>query len=675
VKLPDTGAYVYAMDPTTDIWCAAYAFDDEEPALWFPPYVCDILGLQSEHSDDCALGLGGECDCAADPRSFLPRAVHNHIRDGGEIRAHNAAFERLMMRHVAVPRYHWPLPKDEQYVCSAAEAAAMSLPRSLGQLAQVTGVQAQKDDEGYQLMMRMCRPRKILDDGSLVWWDVPDRILRLAEYCKQDVRTEAAVEKVLRRLVPRERDIYLHTELKNDRGIHLDRALVDASKAISEEGIRRVNAELAKITHGAITEVTQTGQMRAWLGEQGVENHSVAKPAVRDLLAGELPVDVRRLLELRAEAGRSSVAKLDTMLECLCPDGRLRGLTLYHGATTGRESGRLVQPQNFPRGEINDVERFIPDILAGRYDAIDLVENPVSVVSSLLRGCLTASPGHELTAADFSAIEARVLVVLAGQQDVVANWRAFDAGDKSKDQYILNAMVLYNLPFEEIKKFPHRQTGKFQELGCGYGMGAKKAVSAAKDVYGLELDEDRAKEIVGMYRETHRKVVEFWHETDQAAQEAVLNPGKPITFGALMNLRFLKAGAYLYLILPSRRPLVYPAPKIVDRPTPWGEVRPAIEISTVDGKTKRWVRQSMYGGLWVENIVQAVSRDLLKEADLRVEAHGYQVILDVHDEIVAEAPIGHGSVKEFESLLAATPPWAEGWPIKAEGWRGLRYRK
>lgn len=644
VKLPDTGPYVYAMDPTTDIWLGAYAFNDEDPQLWHP----------------------------GEP---VPQRVIDHIRSGGEIRAHNAAFERLMMKYVATPRYGWPEPALEQYVCSAAEAAAMSLPRGLGELCRVTGVQVQKDDEGYQLMMRMCRPRKILDDGTLVWWDVPDRVARLGAYCIQDVRAEQSVEKALRRLTPREREIYLHTERKNDRGIYLDRELVLASKDIAEEGIRRANAEIARITGGAVAGVTKTGQMREWLGGQGVANESVSKAAVRELLAGDLSPEARRVLELRADAGRSSVAKLDTMLDCVCPDGFIRGLTMYHGASTGRESGKLVQPQNFPRGDVNEAERFIPDILSRSYDSIDLIENPVAVVSSLLRGCLSAKPGHELLAADFSAIEARVLVVLAGQEDVVQNWRAFDAGDKSRDQYIRNAMVLYGIPFEDVKKMPHRQTGKFQELGCGYGMGHKKAVSAAKDVYGLELDEERAKTIVGVYRETHPAVVNFWHQANDAAIEAVATPGSVVTFGALRNLKFTARGAYLYLILPSKRPLVYASPKIVDRKTPWGEMRPAVEFSSVDPITKKWGRSSLYGGLIVENIVQAVSRDLLKEADLRVEQHGYEVCLDVHDEVVAQVPVGFGSVEEFERLLAETPEWATGWPIKAEGWRGPRYRK
>jgi DNA polymerase len=313
-------------------------------------------------------------------------------------------------------------------------------------------------------------------------------------------------------------------------------------------------------------------------------------------------------------------------------------------------------------------------VLDRAYDQIDLFHHPVSVISSMLRAMIAAREGHDFIAADFSAIEARVLVVLAGQDDVVANWRAYDAGDKSRDQYIQNAAVLYGVLPKDVTK-PQRQGGKFQELGAGYGMGWKKAIDAGKAMYGLELTEESAKKIIDNYRKTHQHVVDFWYESDAAAIEAVSVPGSVVTFGALRNLKFTKQGAYLYLILPSRRPLVYAAPRVVDSETPWGEMKPTVEISAINGYSRKWERQRMYGGLWVENIVQAVSRDLLKEADLRVEQHGYPVVLDVHDEVVTEVPEGFGSVEEFEQLLAITPEWAQGWPIKAEGWRGKRYRK
>lgn len=629
------------MHPTTDVWLAAWAFDDmEEPELWFPGQPC-------------------------------PERVADHIRSGGAVRAHNAAFERLMTKYVVAPRYGWPEPRLEQYYCSAAEAAAMSLPRSLGQLAKVLGVDAQKDDEGYRLMMRMCRPRSFRADGTPVWWDVPERIARLGVYCKGDVKAEKACTPCLRRLSDKEREIYLQTERLNDRGIRIDRELVLAARDVADEGVARANALVTTLTEGAVTGVTKVANLKSWLNSEGVAADGVDKDTVKELLEGDLEPKVRSVLEARATTGRSSTAKLGSMLEVACTDDRARGLIMYHGAGTGRETGKLIQPQNFPRGEIEDVERFIPDMLERNYDLIDLFHPPVVVVSSMLRAMVTAAPGHELIAGDYSGIEARVTNWIAGQNDIVELFR------KGEDVYKYNAARLFQIPISEVQKFPHRQTGKFQELSCGFGMGWKKAMSAADTAqYGyLKLSEPRSKEVVDGYRDTHKKVVSYWYECNDAAIEAVLKPGKPIVVGPLKNVKFLCAGAYLYIVLPSGRPLVYPAPRVEDSLTPWGEMRPGVTFFGVHATTRQWCKQRLYGGLIVENIVQAVARDMMLEGRLRAEACGYPPVLAVHDEVVTEVPEGFGSVEEFLGILCESPPWAAGCPVSSEGWRARRYRK
>jgi DNA polymerase len=668
VNLRDTGVYPYAEHPHTGIWCMAWAFDDEEPEIWEP-------GME----------FWGPYNETPYP---LPLSIISHIAGGCEIRAWNAEFERVIWDEIMVKRYGAPQPKLEQWVCSAAEAAAMALPRALGQCAEVLGVSQQKDEAGHRLMMQMTRPRSRKADGAPVWWEVADKKERLFEYCRQDVRTERAITPSLRRLTPMEREHYLQTARMNDRGLTLDINLVQAAKQIANEGVERANAALTELTGGQVTEVTNHGRLTAWLNTQlpektvladnGVYKYpvkvpaveSVSKAAVRDLLTGELVPPVRAALELRQDAGRSSLAKLDSFQDCVCADGKIRGMLMYHGASTGRWTGRLAQLHNLPRPTIDNIEDFIEPVLANDYDGIDLFHHPLEVIVAMLRSTLTASPGHELLAADYSAIEARVLNWLAGQDDVLA---LFAAGE---DVYSYNAGRFPGAePYRPGKKHPLRQTGKFQELGCGFGMGAKKAVAAGKAVYGLELTEEEAKTIVDNYRATHTRVVDFWKETEDAAMEAVAVPGAVQTFGALRNLRFVKQGAYLYLLLPAKRPLVYAAPKIVERKTPWGEMRPAVEISAVDSFTRKWGRQGMYGGLWVENIVQAVSRDLMAEGKLRLEAAGYPVLLSVHDEVIAEKPISEGCLEEFETLLATPPAWAAGCPIATEGWRGFRYRK
>lgn len=653
--LKKSGVHVYAEHPSTDVWCLAWAFDDEDPAIWTPEF-------------------NGVC------YNELPRRIVDHIRAGGECRAWNAQFERIIWREVMAKKYGVLPVRDEQWVCSAAEAAAMALPRHLGGASKVLGVEQQKDDEGYRLMLRMSAPRRVEPDGTLVWWDVQEKLERLYEYCKQDVRTERSIVRCLRRLTPKERDVYLLDQRVNDRGVRVDLQLVQAAAYVVEVGVERANARLAELTGGDVSKVTNNGRLLGWLNDQDIETESIAKPALAALLArDDMPETVREVLQLRADAGRSSVAKLKAMAYATCADGQARGLLLYHAASTGRWGGRLIQPQNFPRGEVDDVESFIPYVLAGDYHAIDMFAHPIVVVLSMLRSMLTARPGHELMAADYSAIEARVLNWLAGQEDMCELFRKYDAASKDDkplfDPYRHNAAKLYGIPLEEVQKFPHRQTGKFQELGCGFQMGAKKAVSAAKTVYGLDITDEQANDIVSGYRSTHAMVKRFWYEAEEACIDAVLQPGVAVRFGDKARLKAIKLGAYLYIVLPSGRPLCYAAPSVKEKLTPWGEMKPALHYWGVDPYTKQWGELSLYGGLIVQNVTQAIARDLMAEAMLRLEAAGYLPVLSVHDEVVVEVPEGCGSVKEMERIMSDNPAWATDCPVSAEGWKGFRYRK
>jgi len=654
VDLKATGVYPYAAHADTDIWCMAWSLDDQEPEIWTP--------------DD----------------GRLPQPVIDHIAQGHEIHAWNAQFERIMWREIMVKRYGALQVALDQWYCTAARAAAMSLPRSLDQASRVTGVAAQKDGEGYALMMRMARPRKIMPDGTIVWWNEPKKLERLYDYCKQDVRTEQALAKALLKLPPMEREIYLLDQKMNDRGIMVDEQLANAAAEIAEEGIARADSVISTLTGGKVSGVTKAADLRAWLSKElDEEIDSIDKAALRDLLERELSPEQRQVLEARAEAGKSSIAKIQKMLNARDTDGAIKGMLLYYGASTGRWTGRLVQPHNFPRGDdVPHPERFIPMVLDNDYDGIDAFHPPVAVVSALLRGMLIARPGRVFLAADFSAIEARVLNWIAGQEDMLENFRAYDKGDKTRDPYVQNAMRLFKLAFADVKKFPHRQTGKFQELGCGYQMGKKKAQTAAKDVYGLTITAEEAATIVDNYRSTHGEVVDLWWKLEDAAFRAVEKPGKRVEVVLpYTKISFLVVGAYLYCRLPSGRNLCYPGPKIVDGETPWGAPKKMVEVWGMDSYTHQWSAYNPYGGFWAENIGQAVSRDLLAEAQLRVDTVNLFPILSVHDEVVAEPTLsnlehlGADPVKEFEKLMSLTPTWAEGCPVAAEAWTGQRYHK
>ena len=634
VDLRRTGVYKYAQDLNTDVWCMAYAFDDNEPQVWRP---------------------GDELD-----QKFV-----EYITQKGELRAWNANFERTIWNEILVPRYGWPKTTIEQWVCTASEARAMALPGSLEMSAKVLGVQEQKDKEGSNLMLRMARPRSIQADGTIIWWDVPERVQRLVRYCLQDVRTEVAIAKAIRRLVDTETQVFNLDQTINDRGVRLDIKLAKAAKKLAEKATLEANRLLYDVTNGKVAKVSSVAQLTAWLKEQGLEvADGLGKDQIKDLLS-KASGPALEALALRSEAGKSSVAKIESMLEAVCQDGRIRGLLLYHGATTGRWAGRLVQPQNFPRGDVSNAEEYIPLVYSKDYEALDATAPVLSVISSLLRSMLISAENHRLIAADFAAIEARVLAWLAGEEELLENFRT------GGDVYRVMASKIYSITPGAVNSV-QRQVGKMSILGLGYGMGAKKFTDSCQKQAGVTLTEDQAKTVVQLYRNTNANIVGFWGHLNRAAINAVKNPGSVQAVG---DIKYTSRGGYLWCVLPSKRPLAYAKPRIVERETPWGSTNEAVSFEGLDSFTKKWERHDLYGGLLAENVTQAVARDIMADAMIRLEKAGYPLILSVHDEIVAEVPDGFGSVAEFESLMCQVPQWAEGCPIDAEGWEGERYRK
>jgi DNA polymerase len=639
LDLKKVGAYRYAEHASTDVWCMAWALDDVEPAIW---------------------ARGAPC----------PPEIVAAIAAGGEMRAFNAQFERLIWNAIMAPRYGFPALPLAAWHDTAADAAAMSLPRSLGECAAVLGVVQQKDEAGSALAIRMSKPRST-KGGEVIWWDVPERLALLYEYCKQDVRTERAIYKATRRLSPSERCIYLLDQRINDRGVALDLGLIRSARKIVDVGLERVNADVHALTDGAVPNVvTKPADLKMWLATHQIEIDSVRKSVVRDLLAGEHPAPVRLVLESRAEAGRSSVAKLKKMQEMVCADGRVRGTLFYHAAGTGRWGGKGIQPQNFTRPIVKNPERYVEIVRTGDHELLDAFEAPLPLIASLLRGMLIAAPEHRLLVGDFAQIEARVLAWLAGEEWLV---RAF----RNKEPiYERMAALIHQVPVETIAKdSDERQLGKNTELGCGYGMGAETFARQAWERDGVKVPIELAKRAVKAYRESHRQIVAFWRELDDACLLAVKYPGRVSEVSTpTISVRFVVRGAYLYLVLPSGRPLTFAKPRIRPRETPWGLVRNAVVVEGVDSQTHRWHAYALYGGILTENVVQAFARDLLAHAMLRLDTSGYPVVLTVHDEIVSEVP--HGvHLRHFTQIMREQPTWADGCPIDVDSWEGDRYGK
>jgi DNA polymerase family A len=682
VELRSAGVYRYAEDASTDVWCMAFAFDEEDVQLWVP---------------------GQE----------VPTRIAEHVASGRPITAHNAQFERIIWKYILSPRYSFPEPALAQWHCTAAEAAAMSLPRSLDQCAKVLNVEHTKDDKGYRLMLQMSKPRKPTKKDPREWWDDEERRLRLYEYCRQDVRVERAIGKRIRKLSSTEREVYLLDQRINDRGVMLDRPLIVAARALADRAGQEANESIAELTEGAVGAVTRVGDLTSWLTQRGVALENVQKSTLRDLLAGnELPELERAVIELRTESAKSSTAKLTAMLNCICADDRARGLLLYHGAGTGRWSGRLIQPQNFPRAAdpvsglapVKNVERFIPDVLAGDYDSIAFEHPVLNVLAVMLRSMLRAAPGQRFMAGDYAQIEARIVAWIAEQDDLVTS---FANGGKIYEEmaaFIQSKKLGRHVAPDEIgKDSPERTGGKITVLGAGFGMGGPKLAAQARMNYGFDMSDEDGQLAIDAYREKNARIKSVWHEIERAALRAVKKPGSVQTCGRRDAIKYTVRNQFLWCVLPSGRPLTYALPKIEQRRMWWdckeckgtglqeggvlpcehcekgkvlGEPRDSVTCAGVDSMTRQWKRYALYGGLLTENVVQAMARDVMAAAMLRLEAAGYPAVMTVHDEVMCEVPIDStGTLQEFLKLMQVRPRWAEDLPIAVDGWCGGRYRK
>lgn len=641
----------------------------------------------------------------------LPDDVRQHVESGGVVRAWNAAFEIALWNGVCVPRYGWPVLRVEQCRCSMAASYAMSLPGALEKAAPAAGVKAQKDMVGHRLMLQLCKPREIKPDGTAVWWESPEQIARLGDYCDVDILTECEMADRLMPLSTAEQAIWVLDQKINNRGIYVDLPAVEAAIEVVNAEADRLNADMRAATGNFVGFTTETARIKKWIEKQGITTKGVAKNDVIALLDNPAtPADVRAVLNIRKEAGKSSTAKLVAMREATSADSRLRGMFQYHGAGTGRWAGRRVQLQNLPRPEIeqHEIEKALEALIeiddpvqTAEYFAT-LYGSPLDVVSWSLRGFLRAAPGHELLVADFANIEGRVLAWLAGEEWKLEAFREYDAGT-GPDLYLVTAGHVLGKHHSEVTKSERQSSGKVPELACGYQGGVGAFQNMAK-VYNVHVSDTHADQIKEAWRQRHPKIRNYWFAVDAAFKDALRHKGAKVSAGPRgREVTYKVNGSFLWCRLPSGRVLCYPyarldtcmtyktpeglTKKLSERavsklekgvPEDWVLDRTDDDVSfymTVDGTTNKWVETDTYGGKNVENIDQAVSRDLMAQSMVRVESEGYPVVIHVHDEIGAEVRAGERDLQTFEFLCAQTEKWAAGLPVAAKGWRGVRYRK
>ena len=710
IDLRKVGTYRYATDPSTRVLCLSWRYKgDPTKYLWHPAMPNARVKAKSwvnaegkrikglpPHLAAYEHGLPEEGRADLDMLLFLVSTG-----DVTEIEAHNAMFERMITQHVLPKDLPGVSIPDTLWRCSAAVAASFSLPRGLDGAIKALGLGEDKNPRGKSLINRLCKP-----NSKDEFHEDIESLLEFFDYCRQDVVAEEGLSENLRPLPPIELATWRLDQTMNLRGVMFDRPFVERALQIVEIEQANADLEVNLITGGAVDSTGQRDELLAWAQREGYPGDNLQGDDIDEKLlpgAWDLSPDVRRVMTLRRSLGRTSNKKYQAILTGLCADNRARDLLSYYGANTGRWAGRRIQPHNFPRGNIRTLLGFEGKALDAAWDEwrdrngdptsfliseimrISDVEDlrflygdPMELLANVLRGTIIAPNGRVLNVADYAAIEARVLAWLAGQA-----WK-LDVFRSGKDIYRIAAGKIFGLNPDDIgKDSEQRQIGKATELGLGFQMGAKRFVGNVLETTGLTITESFAQTTVKTWRADNPEVVDLWKDFNACAIEAIMRgPGAaPVPCG---KVSWAQRGRFLHVRLPSGRHLSYCDPRIEQKlvegtradGTEYSFLAPSIRFMGVDGKTTQWVSSYTYGGSLVENVVQATARDLMRDAMHRLEASGiYENVLTVHDELVAESDADKGSVQEFAKLVSAIEPWAEGMPVKAEAWRGTRYRK
>ena len=594
----------------------------------------------------------------------LPEEIRKAISDPTVMKwAFNAQFERICLsRFLGMPTGEYLDPVS--WHCTMIWSATLGLPMSLAGVGTVLGLEKQKLTEGKDLIRYFCVPCKATKVNGGRTRNLPEhdwtKWERFKSYNLRDVETEMEIQKKLSRFPVPENEWrnYCLDQKINDRGVALDMELAHRAVQCDNQYREFYLRQAREIT--GLENPNSVLQLRDWLWERGVELDSLSKNAVQDLLP-DTDGDVRKVLSLRQELAKSSVKKYTAMENLVCRDSRGRGLIQFYGASrTGRYAGKLLQVQNLPQNHLPDLETARALVQSGNFDALEMLYDSVpNVLSELIRTAIVPKKGCRFIVSDFSAIEARVLSWFAGEQ-----WR-LDTFTQGGDIYCASASQMFGVPVEKHGiNGELRQKGKQAELACGYGgsVGAMKSMGAVR----MGVKEEELQPLVDAWRQANPRIVQFWWEVDRAAKTCV-KQHVPTQAG---RLRFEYQSGILFIQLPSGRRLAYAKPRM-------GENRFGGEAITYEGvgTGRKWERLETYGAKCVENIVQGTARDLLALALLRLEQAGYPVVMHCHDEAICEVPIGQGSVKEVNRIMAVAPEWAEGLPLKADGFETEFYKK
>lgn len=635
VDLIRCGVYKYADSPNFEMLLFAYAVDDGDV------HIIDIAGGEE-----------------------LPEKIIQAIKSDTVVKtAYNAQFERVCLsRYLKLPDGEYLNPQS--WYCTAVQAAELALPLSLADVGSVLGLERQKMTEGKELIKYFCVPCKPTKSNGNCTRNRPCHDINKWEtfkkYCMRDVDVERQIADKLKMypISDEEHRLYVLDQIINDRGVLVDSEL--AEQAVKLNSIQTaVAVEQAYMITG-LENPNSVTQLKQWLKEKGVEIESLSKKAVKSL-ADETDGDVSEMLKLRLLMAKTSVKKYEAVIRSVCSDNRVHGMMRFCGANrTGRWSGNILQPQNLPQNHLPDLTLARDIVKDGDFEMLDMMfGNVPNVLSELIRTVLIPKPNHRFIVADFSAIEARVLAWIAGEQ-----WR-IDTFKNGGDIYCASASKMFKVPVEKHGVNGElRQKGKISELACGYG----GSVGALKNMGAVEMgvQENELQGLINDWRNANPHIVRFWYEVGNAAMKAI----KEKTTVPLGKLVFAYERGILFIRLPSGRRLSYIKPRI-------GTNRFGGDSITYMGinSAKKWDRLETFGGKLTENIVQGTARDLLANALINAANAGYDTVFHVHDEIICEVPNGYGSVDELCKLMCIKPEWADGLPLNADGFECEYYKK
>ncbi|KLL28852.1 hypothetical protein C2E46_03990 [Streptococcus agalactiae] len=635
VDLRKSGVYRYAEDPSFEILLLAVSIDNE------PVRVYDLTMEE------------------------LPKEIIQALIDDTIIKwAFNASFERICLSNWL--KKHYPdflteeLLSPNSWRCSMVWSAYLGLPLSLEGVGTVLKLKEQKLKEGGDLIRYFClpcKPTKVNGGRRRNFPNhAPEKWSAFIDYNKRDVEVELAIkEKLHNHPVP---DFvweeYYQDQTINDRGIGIDVDFVKAAIAIDEESKAKIQEKLKELT--GLENPNSVLQMIAWLRKHGVTTDSLDKKAVKELLK-TVDEKTAKVLKLRQQAAKSSVSKYQAMMNCVCKDGRARGMFQFYGANrTGRWAGRLVQLQNLPQNHLPDLKEARELFKTGNLDVTELLYDTQDTLSQLIRTAFVPSQNKKFIVCDFSAIEARVLSHLAGE-----TWRSrvFEEG---KDIYCMSASQMFGVPVEKHgQNADLRQKGKIAELACGYGgaVGALKAMGAID----MGFEEQELQPLVDSWRQANPNIVLFWWDVDRAVKTAVKEQVQTETHG----IQFEVTKGMLFITLPYGRKLSYVKPKISENQ--FGGESVTYEGT---GTAKRWKRLESYGPKFVENIVQAISRDILAYSMRQLSE--FKIVGHVHDEVIIECEKDQ-SLEDIASLMGIAPNWMSDINLRADGYECSFYQK